>query len=1146
MSVKGSVALAAAAAVVSTLIPTVAWAQVDARLLRPNIMLLVDTSGSMEFRMNARDDAGSCTRDDGGDCINCSNGVPQCSGSCPASESRNRWITAIEVLTGSINGYSCAQAPRSDATQYDYRYQIPHHEPLSFGRRLFEMGASQVPDGIVDVYADRVRFGLMTGDFEQDPNRDMAGMWSYADQHDFLPVGCLTAPEQWNFGAKRATTDDNTVDIVPGGLVSVGDPSADTATLAQINQQVQQGLTGRPAFGITTAREGVRPIGSTPLAALLDDALYYWTNHRDVIDGSSTGSGDPYYQCRNRANILITDGAPTDEFWRAQCRGGGVCPYDTPSEVAMRMATVGPTTPGVRTYVIAFDANASVESALSPIALAGNTPRVYYANDRPSFAGALSTILDTVASSTSTRVPPVYGTSGVPSAVGTPQFQFSTAFTISPGLPWSGALTRQRTVCESPSMGAPPVPTEKPIDLSQGDDFANNLRASYRASQSGWGGRYLWTYVPSGASAAASLTTSLRNAYTGTVGFARDLPALAGVPALFGYTSSTEVSTLLAWLRGDAGTVREFRPLGDVYRSTPVNVQAPLLDLPDQSFTAYRGLTLSRSTASTAGNAAASLRRADVRVGTRESMLYVGSNDGVLHAFNTDNGEEVWGFVPPYLVPTLRTRYPSTRAFGVDGTPVVKEVVFERSAAAPATAASWRTVVVVGLRNGGPAYVALDVTDPYQPQFLWQFADTTNMVAATATPAIGTLFYTPRGRTVPVERAVAFIPGGAGRAALGACGATTHMRPPRNPILGAPDAGRGTRRPYNRCWDTSTGQYLYVVDLQTGEVVRRLGAGTPVSTTTGWDDTVPSGSPLTGAPALYSGTSGTVTTRAYLGDADGMLLRADFSSRDPREWWLSDEYDLYWGTSHNTGQPIIERPMLSVGSRGEITVALGSGDPEVLDDTSNTYRVGSFTETTTMDSAGSVTGVAVHENWQIRTGIDATRDFGVGERMTGAMTLFNGVLYFGSFIPRSTSNPCDFGYARLWGLDMTNSDAGAGFDYPRARLDLDGDPLTSSDVVRASRDLNFNGTDTDDGNTLLFGVAISRRMSCNVTASAPDPITGAPRTYVSSSTGGEYRLVLQTAQAGRTGSTGLNPVVTRRLPRPQMPARIDSWASIFE
>jgi type IV pilus assembly protein PilY1 len=1136
MSLKGhSVVAYAAVALAATVAPSTSFAQPDARLLRPNIMVLLDTSGSMEFRMNARDDDTACDRSDGGECVRCTSGASQCSTSCSASESRNRWITAIEVLTGTINGYSCTQAPRSDATQYDYLYHLPHHQPLSGGWPLHDARSSQMLDGIIDVYADRVRFGLMTGDFYEDPDTEMRGMYSYADDRRFRPVGCLTA-EIWNFGAKRAPR--SATDIVPGGLVSVGPAGADTATLALINRQVQEALTGRPASGGAPAVPGVRPIGTTPLGALLDDALYYWTRNTDVVDGSLTPGGDPYFQCRNRANILITDGAPTDDLWRSQCRSGGECPYAPPTDTAMTMAMTGPSSPGVRTYVLAFDQNASVESALLPIALAGNTPRVYYANDRVTFATQLSSILDSVASASSTRVPPVFGTAGTPTAVGATQYQYSAGFNLTPGLPWSGSLVRQRTVCESPTMGAPPVPTDKPVDLSQGDDFGYNLQAAQRALRPGVGPRYLWTFVPNGATTPSALTGNIANADTTMVGFARALTDLTSIPSLFSYSTSTEVSTLLAWLRGDAGTVRQFRPLGDIYRSTPVNVPAPLLDLPDQSFSAYRGLPLTRAGASSALNAVPTLRRTDVRVGSREPIIYVGTNDGVLHAFDSDTGDEVWGFVPPYLVPTLRNRFPSTRAFGVDGTPVVKEVVYERSAIAPAVASSWRTVLVVGLRNGGPAFVGLDVTDPYQPKFLWQFTDP-DILTATGTPAIGTLFYTPPSAVQPVERAVAFIPGGVGRP-QSTCSPTSAQRPPRNSIIAAPDGGRGARRPYTKCWDNGVGQYLYVVDLQTGMLIRKLGAGLAGFTPT------PTGSPLTGAPALYSGTSGTVTTRAYVGDADGTLWRADFSSRDPGQWWMSDEFDLYWGGAYNVGQPIIERPVLTVGTRGELNIAFGSGDPELLDDTTNEYRVAAFTETTTADSGGIITSVGVRENWEVRPGADTSRDFYAGERLTGALTLFNGVLYFGTFSPRSSMAACDFGFARLWGVDMTRFDVGSGYDYPRARLDLDGDPATTSDIVRVTADLNFNGSPTDDNNTVLFGVTIARRLSCNVTASAPDPLTGVPRSYVASSTGGEYRIVLQTAQSGRGGGAGLNPVVSRALPRPQMPARVDSWAAIFE
>ena len=95
------------------------------------------------------------------------------------------------MLTGTINGYSCAQAPRGDSSQYDYLYHLPHHQALSGGWPLHDARASQMLDGIIDVYGDRVRFGLMTGDFDDNPDTEMRGMYSYADDRRFRQAGCL-------------------------------------------------------------------------------------------------------------------------------------------------------------------------------------------------------------------------------------------------------------------------------------------------------------------------------------------------------------------------------------------------------------------------------------------------------------------------------------------------------------------------------------------------------------------------------------------------------------------------------------------------------------------------------------------------------------------------------------------------------------------------------------------------------------------------------------------------------------------------------------------------------------------------------------------------------------------------------------------
>lgn len=1105
----------------AALAPDEAAAQTpDVRLIRPNLLLMVDTSGSMEWRTNTLN--GDCIGRDGGVCNRTSSNGSICAVTAPPDERRNRWTTAIEVLTGTIENFSCAEVERTDPSQYDYLYPITHHVPMSNGVPLNQTGASQINDGILDVYSDRVRFGLMT--FDNDQNTGLAaynGMFSYGNDQSYRPNGCPDSTAV-NLGVKRESTDNNTTDVVPGGLVAMGAHDLDTAGLALRNRMVQEALVGRPADGPNPAIPAVRPFGGTPIAAMLHDAEHFWTTHTDVRSTTLGMGGDPYFRCRTRANVLITDGQPNMDY-HPFCVGGR-CPYPDADQTAMAMAMSGGTAPNARTYVIAFNAaDSQATAALQPIAIAGGTSRVYYANDRPTFSAALSQVIDTVTALSSTRTPPVFaqpGSNATPT--GSVLYQFNASFNVSPGQPWAGSLTRTRSICQSMSMSDPPVPTEISPDASNRDDFAFNLRASSRASN-GWGPRKLWTWLPSTATTASHMQQRLSSAMTGT-GTATDLtPSMR--PELFNAASMSELSQLLGWLRGDAGTVRENRPLGDIYHSVPQSVPAPSVDLPDQTFLAYRQRSLPvsgrRTTAAT--------------VGTREPMVYVGTNDGVLHAFNADSGEEAWGFVPPYMIPQIRTGYPSTRMMGVDGTPVVKEIMFERSPTALNDDTGWHTVLVVGLRNGGGAFAALDVTDPYNPTFLWQFTDS-DLRSASGAPAIGTLYFTPPGRTSPVERAVAFLPGGSAPLSTAACDASSNPRPPRtNNVLGGWTGMRGNRRASTRCWQGNTGQWLYVVDLQTGELIRKIGAGP--------NGALPTGSPLVGAPALYNGAPGAVSTRAYLGDADGTLWRADFSSRDPSQWWLADVYDLFWDKAFDSGQPIIEKPVITIDNQNRTLVAFGSGDPDLLEGT-HENRIASISEAATLDGNGAASAIDVQTIWELRPEMDTARGFFTGERLTGQLTLFNNVLYFGTFIPQGGSDPCDIGFARLWGVDMAKADA-TNSVTPMARLDLDGNPATTSDIVRVTRDLNNNNDTNDDANTILFGVTAARRATCNVSTSSTDPLTGMPRSFVSSSNGGEYRLYLNIVQTGMSMGTRTTNV-SRPLSTPIIPARIDSWATVFE
>jgi Tfp pilus tip-associated adhesin PilY1 len=120
----------------------------------------------------------------------------------------------------------------------------------------------------------------------------------------------------------------------------------------------------------------------------------------------------------------------------------------------------------------------------------------------------------------------------------------------------------------------------------------------------------------------------------------------------------------------------------------------------------------------------------------RRKILLMGANDGMLHAFdagmydpaiaeankNTTHteftngtGKELFAYIPRAVMPTVRTITGAAfHQWGVDGTVTAADVFIDPgSREAPVEAnREWRTVVFGGLREGGPGYYALDITQP--------------------------------------------------------------------------------------------------------------------------------------------------------------------------------------------------------------------------------------------------------------------------------------------------------------------------------------------------------------------------------------------------------------------------------------------------
>jgi type IV pilus assembly protein PilY1 len=114
----------------------------------------------------------------------------------------------------------------------------------------------------------------------------------------------------------------------------------------------------------------------------------------------------------------------------------------------------------------------------------------------------------------------------------------------------------------------------------------------------------------------------------------------------------------------------------------------------------------------------------------RKKALFVGANDGMLHAFNAADGEEIFAYIPSWLGPKLPALTNTTYNTGnhqsfLDGTPVVGEAKIGGANDASASA-SWKTILVSGTGGGGQGVFGLDVTNPDAfdaSKVLWEFTD---------------------------------------------------------------------------------------------------------------------------------------------------------------------------------------------------------------------------------------------------------------------------------------------------------------------------------------------------------------------------------------------------------------------------------------
>ena len=260
------------------------------------------------------------------------------------------------------------------------------------------------------------------------------------------------------------------------------------------------------------------------------------------------------------------------------------------------------------------------------------------------------------------------------------------------------------------------------------------------------------------------------------------------------------------------------------------------------------------------------------RKASRTPMIYVGANDGMLHALRATDGVEQFAVIPNAVFPHLHelTKPDYSHRYYVDGSVGGGDAYLN---------GAWKTVVVSGLRGGGRSMFAVDATNPDQPapnQFMWEFnadGSDNNMGYSYSQPQVIRL----------------------------------------NDGSWAAVFGNGYK-------SQNGGVSLYIVNLANGNLIRRLEV---------LANDIDNG---LSTPALVDTNGDRIMDLAYAGDLRGNLWKFDLRSSSSANW---SAQLLFTAQSGATRQPITVQPAVVKGDQG-YWIFLGTGRLLAIDDIGST------------------------------------------------------------------------------------------------------------------------------------------------------------------------------------------------------------------
>jgi hypothetical protein len=463
-----------------------------------------------------------------------------------------------------------------------------------------------------------------------------------------------------------------------------------------------------------------------------------------------------------------------------------------------------------------------------------------------------------------------------------------------------------------------------------------------------------------------------------------------------GHIDDDDRDILIDWVRGIKadGTAR-YWPLGAVDHSTPA------LQTPPGKPAWLKGTSVPSDMKSSYDN----FREANQE---RQTVLYVGARDGMLHAFDAgefrwgDNpetaddyekrgyflwdendvpqygtGEELWAFIPGSLLSKLRNNFIKKEdQAAIDASPTVADIY---------DGSDWKTVVISALGSGGDSVFCLDVTDPASPGFMWEFTD----------PAL------LRSRSSPSVAAVGQIVDNEGNPAWAAF------------IVSGKVA-------------TDSFAKIFVINIATGEKVSLEDSDGNTITEIELDaDSDGTGSIASGQPAMVDSDNNGFVDRLYIGTNMGNMYKVVLPD-DPGgggqvcNCVVNSDFDYQFEendvvkteTVSDLGNGIYASPAVVVDedpTTGEnvVRIFFGTGDsPYAADDINTGNTKFHFFAYTDRSESGLCEGTGSSDGTCGETELEWFYEMPAGERTWASAFAAAGKIYFGTST-RDTEDPCE-------------------------------------------------------------------------------------------------------------------------------------------